>query len=225
MSFSRDGKLVVAAGRRDDPVKSRRWDRCDVRGHQWPDGARVPQKAIRWAALAPDGRMVVVATSHGGTRDTHFIGHRGRDGPNPLGQPAQDQRAGFYPVADMQFEAKSPWFRRPCEDGNVIRFNGLTGHEQRRFLAEWRTPEQQKAKRPRAPDLWEATFSADGRTLVSSQMEWVYVWDAESGTMRRKISIRTGTVANSRSPPTGARWRPRTVGTRGRLRRGHDPPV
>jgi WD40 repeat protein len=35
--------------------------------------------------------------------------------------------------------------------------------------------------------MWHASFSADGRTLVSSQMEWVYVWDVESGTMRRKI--------------------------------------
>ena len=31
-----------------------------------------------------------------------------------------------------------------------------------------------------------ATLSTHGRTLVSWQMEWVYVWDVESGTMRRK---------------------------------------
>ena len=35
--------------------------------------------------------------------------------------------------------------------------------------------------------MWQATFSADGRTLVSSQMKWVYVWDVESGALRRKI--------------------------------------
>ena len=69
----------------------------------------------------------------------------------------------------------------------MIRFNGLTGHEQRRFLAEWRTPEQQKARRPREPAMWHATFSADGRTMVSSQREWIYVWDAASGTLRRKF--------------------------------------
>src|SRR5262249_16917573 len=69
----------------------------------------------------------------------------------------------------------------------VIRFNALTGHEQRRFLADWRTPEQQKAKRPREPDMWEAVFSLDGRTLVSSQEQWIYVWDVESGAMRRKF--------------------------------------
>jgi WD40 repeat protein len=69
----------------------------------------------------------------------------------------------------------------------VIRFNALTGHEQRRFLADWRTPAQQKAKRPRDPDMWEAAFSLDGRMLVSCQMEWIYVWDVESGAMRRKF--------------------------------------
>ncbi len=40
---------------------------------------------------------------------------------------------------------------------------------------------------PREPYMWHATLSGDGRTIVSSQMEWVYVWDAESGTLRRKI--------------------------------------
>ena len=147
----------------------------------------VAQKEIRWAAPAPDGRMVVVATSHGSYGDTHFIGIEVGTGRTRWANPPEDQRVGFDPVAGMHFEANSPWFEAALRDGNVIRFNALTGHEQRRFLAEWRTPEQQKAGRPREPDMWEATFSADGRTLVSSQMEWIYVWDVESGTMRRKI--------------------------------------
>jgi WD40 repeat protein len=87
----------------------------------------------------------------------------------------------------MQFEAKSPWFLAALKSGDVIRFNGLTGHEHRRFLAEWRTPEQQIGSQPREPDMSQATFSADGHTLVSSHREWVYVWDVESGTMRRKL--------------------------------------
>ena len=149
--------------------------------------ARSLRKQIRWAALAPDGRMVVVATSHGGYGDTHFIGIEVATGRTRWANPPEDQRVGFYPVAGMHFEANSPWFQAALRDGNVIRFNALTGHEQRRFLADWRTPEQQKAGRPREPDMWEAAFSADGRTLVSSQMEWIYVWDVESGTMRRKF--------------------------------------
>jgi WD40 repeat protein len=35
--------------------------------------------------------------------------------------------------------------------------------------------------------MWEVTFSLDGRTLVSCQTEWIYVWDVESGAMRRRF--------------------------------------
>jgi WD40 repeat protein len=69
----------------------------------------------------------------------------------------------------------------------VIVFNALTGHELRRFLADGRTPEQRKAGRPDSPQLGWVTFSADGRTLVASTGEWLDVWDAETGTMRRRI--------------------------------------
>src|SRR5207248_2672773 len=90
-------------------------------------------------------------------------------------------------IAGMQFHSNSPLLEVAMRDGNVISFNGLTGREQRRFLADWRTLEQKKVGRPRNADMWEAKFSGDGRTLVASHMEWVYVWDVESGAMRRKI--------------------------------------
>src|SRR5262249_21367021 len=101
-------------------------------------------------------------------------------------KPALDQRQGFNPVAGMHFEGDSPWFVAGLRGGEGIRFNALTGHEQRRFLADWRTA-QEKAGRPQEPDMWTTTFSGDARTLVSSRMEWIYVWGVESGTMRRKI--------------------------------------
>ena len=187
VSFSRDGKLVVAAGRRDDPVK---FDDGIVAIYEAARGRTVReayQKQIRWAALAPDARMVVVATSHGAYGDTHFIGIEVATGQTRWANPPQEERGGFYPPAVIQFEANAPWFQAALRGGTVIRFNGLTGREQRRFLADWRTPEQRKANRPREPDMLEATFSADGRTLVSSQTEWIYVWDVESGTLRRKF--------------------------------------
>jgi WD40 repeat protein len=187
VSFSHDGKRLVVAGRRDDPVNG---DDGIVAIYEAASGRTVreiPQKLIRWAALAPDWRMVVVATSTGAYDDTHLIGIEVATGQTRWANPPKDQPAGFVMLATMQFAAKSPWFELAVRDGNVIRFNGLTGREQGRFLADWRTPEQQKARRPRDPDMGEATLSADGRTLVSSQMEWIYVWDIESGTMRRKI--------------------------------------
>jgi hypothetical protein len=74
-----------------------------------------------------------------------------------------------------------------CSGRSMIRFNSLTRREQRRFLAEWRTPEQQKAGKPEVPETWEAAFSPDGRVLATSQLEWIYVWDVASATMRRKF--------------------------------------
>jgi hypothetical protein len=185
--FSRDGQLVVAAGRRDDPVKFENGIVAIYEAERGNSVREVVQKQIRWAALAPDGRMVVVATSHGAFGDTHFIGVEIGSGRVRWINPPEDRRVAFYPVAGMQFEAKPPYFLAALRGGEVIRYNALTGHEQRRFLADWRTPEQQKAKRPREPDMWEAVFSPDGRTLVSSQEEWIYVWDVESGAMRRKF--------------------------------------
>ena len=71
--------------------------------------------------------------------------------------------------------------------GDVIHFDALTGKPQGRFLADWRSPEQRKAGRPRVPDLSDGVFSIDGRTLVSSSNEWVYVWDVGTGKLRRKV--------------------------------------
>jgi WD40 repeat protein len=187
VSFSRDGDLVVAAGRRDDPVK---YDNGIVAIYEATSGRsllEVPQKEIRWAALAADARMVVIATSNGSFGDTHFIGIEVATGKTRWANPRQDERVGFNPLAGMRFEGSSPWFQAALRRGEVIRFNALTGHDQSRFLADWRTEQQKIARQPREPDMWQATFSTEGRTLVSSQMEWIYVWDVESHTMRRKI--------------------------------------
>ena len=187
VAFSGDGQLVVAAGRRDDPVT---YSNGIVAIYEAATGRPVreaDQKEIRWAALAPDGRMVVVATSHGGWDDTHFIGIEVETGRTRWTNPPEEQRAGFVQMAGMQFQPDSSLLEAAMRDGNVIRFNGLTGREQRRFLADGRTPEQQKAGRREDPDLFTAAFSADGRTMVSSSDEWVCVWDVEAGTLRRRI--------------------------------------
>src|SRR5262249_21338838 len=60
VSVTRDGQLVVAAGRRDDPVK---YEDGIVAVYEAGSGKtlrEVVQNEVRWAALAPDGRMVVV---------------------------------------------------------------------------------------------------------------------------------------------------------------------
>jgi WD40 repeat protein len=185
--FSHDGKVVIAAGRRDDALKHVNGIVAIYDAVSGRTAREVSQHEIRRGALAPDGRMLVVATSSGGALDTHLIGVEVGNGRTRWANPPVDQKAGFRAVAAMQFEANSPWLNVALEDGNVIRLNALTGHEQRRIVADWRTPEHQKAGRIHEPHMWGAAFSGDGRTLVSSHIGRIYVWDVDSGTIRRTI--------------------------------------
>ena len=191
VGFSADGKLVFAAAHRMDWITHEfgfivfyeAGTGRTVREIRWKE------KPIRWAALAPDGRMLVVG-SDGSQGSTQFSGIESEAGRTRWTNPPEDQTFGFYPAVGLRFVANSHWFLAALRDGNVIRLNCLTGHEQRRFLADWRTPQQKNAGRPSDPSLHQATFSPDGRTLVSSHNEWLYVWDVESGTMRRQIRRR-----------------------------------
>ena len=90
-------------------------------------------------------------------------------------------------VAALQSEPGAPWFAAALKDGTVVRFNGLTGHEQRRFLADGRAPEKQQAVRPGSPVIATAAFSADGRAMASSYARWICVWDVAAGTLRHRI--------------------------------------
>jgi outer membrane protein assembly factor BamB len=187
VAFTRDGQHIVAAGRRDDPVKYSGGMVAVFDAATGTPQREADEETIRWAALAPNGRMVVVATSHGAWDDAHFIGIEVDTGRTRWTNPPAEERAGFVQLAGMQFQGNSSLLEVALRDGNVIRFNGLTGREQSRFLAYGRTPQQQQAARPKNPDIFTAAFSSDGRTMASSSNEWVCVWDVEAGTLRRRI--------------------------------------
>jgi len=187
VSFSSDGKLVLAAGRADDP---RNFEKGMVVVYETASGRtvrEVAQNDIRWGALAPDARMLVLVASDTSPESTRVMGIEVESGRRRWINPPAKKLAAFYPLAGLQFEASGPWFHAALPDGNVIRLNALTGHEQRRFRADSRRPEQQKAGPPHPWSLQAATFSSDGRTMVSSEGEWLCVWDVESGTLRRKF--------------------------------------
>ncbi len=225
VAFSHDGKYVVAAGRRDDPV---RYSGGIVAVYEAASGRtlhEVPQQQIRWAALAPDGRMVVVGTSHGGWGDRHFVGVEVGSGRTRWTNPPAEERVGFVMVAGMQFQPNSSFLEAAMRDGNVIRFNALTGREQRRFLADGRTPEPQKAGRRGRPDIFTAAFSDDGHTMVSSSGEWICVRNVEAGTLRRRI--RYPNAHGCFLTPGPRRQDRRDLGrsVRRGLRRGQNSPV
>jgi WD40 repeat protein/beta-lactamase regulating signal transducer with metallopeptidase domain len=187
VSFSADGRRVIAAGRRDDPVEYR--DGIIAVYHAGT-GLLVREdfsKEIRWGGLSPDGGIGVFATSQGSIGDTHLIGIELQTGKKLYVTPPEDERRGFWPMEAMQFRPNTPALLVAAKNGDVMEFDGLTGKEQRRFAADFRTPEQVQARKPRDYQMWTGAFSADGRTLISSSAEFVYVWDVETGKLRRII--------------------------------------
>jgi WD40 repeat protein len=87
VAFTRDSQHIVAGGRRDDPVRYSGGVVADFDATPGALEREADQETIRWAALAPNGRMVVVATSHGAWDDAHFIGIEGRHRPDAVDQP------------------------------------------------------------------------------------------------------------------------------------------
>ena len=216
VAFSGDGQLIVAAGRRDDPVKysggivavfdatTGRWSARPIRR---PSAGRPWHPTAGWSSSRPHTAPGTIRTSSGSRS-----GQAGRGGPIP----PTEERAGFVQLAGMQFQANSSFLEAAMRDGNVIRFNGLTGREQRRFLADGRTPEQQKAGRRRTSRHLHRRVQRrrphDG--LVFRRMglrvgrRGRYACVAGSATPTR-------TAASSPCPPTARRSRPRKFRTRG----------
>jgi len=218
VSFSSDGKLLVAGGRADDPGN---FDKGMAVVYEAASGRtvrEVAQNDIRWGALAPDARMLVLVASDTSPDNTRVIGIEVESGRTRWINPPANQLAAFYPLAGLQFEASGPWLHAALPDGTVIRLNALTGREQGRFRADSRTPQQQKAGPPNPRSLAAATFSRDGRTMVSSEGEWLCVWDVESGTLRRKFRQPRRVGCNITLAPDG-----RTLATCRRLYTAYEP--
>ncbi len=187
VAFSADRHRIVVAGSRDDPVN---WQEGIVAIYESRRGLlvqSVEQRRIRHAALSPDRKVIVAATSHGGIGDTHLVGIEFETGKILYTTPPDEVRAGFWKLTSMQFRPASLDLLLADGNGDVIQLDGLTGKEQRRFLADFRTAEEKLAAGRQQFQLWQANFSADGRILVSSSADVVAVWDVETGTMLRNI--------------------------------------
>jgi WD40 repeat protein len=193
VGFSRDGRLVVAAGRKGDQIGD---SNGIIATYEAASGRTLREVAfgpIARAALTPDGRMLVVATSQGIVNDTRFHGVDLGTGRIRWTIPPGDDQGLFPTVAAMQFRSGSPLVEVAMLDCRVVRLNALTGREQRRSLADARTPEQ-KAGGCLA-EFWEGTFSPDGRILAGwGSGGWICAWDVETGALRGRIS-----------PPSGCR--------------------
>ncbi|MHC5541944.1 WD40 repeat domain-containing protein, partial [Singulisphaera rosea] len=187
VAFSQDGRRVVVAGRRDDPVEYHDGIVAIYEANTGHPIRRVIHDEIRQAALSPDRTVLVVASSHGGLNETHLTGIEVESGRALYKTPLHRGRGGFWSIEAMNFRPGTQILDVAMGNSEVHRIDALTGKDETRFVADWRSPEQKKANRPDWAQMWEGSFSPDGRTLVSSSDEFVYVWDVESGALRRKI--------------------------------------
>jgi hypothetical protein len=181
VGFSRDGKWLLAAGHRDPSSATGQGIVVVYEAASGKVAREIPRGWIRLAAPAPDGRLVVVAN------DSSVVGIEVATGRQRWSTRTVSKPGTYVQPSALQFEASTPWFDVALKDGNVIRFNMLTGHEQRRFLADGRMPDQGQAAHPGDEVLSAAAFGADGRTMASFSRGWIGLWDVETGTLRRRI--------------------------------------
>lgn len=188
VQFSSDGRRVVAVGRRDDPIGGLN----GIVAVYWAATGQlireIPLREIRHAALSHDGKTVVAATTNGGADDTHLIGIDPNAGKTLYTVPPAEQRGGLWMMKAMQFEPRTSTLVVALADSNVVRFDGLTGKELSRFLADGRTPEEkQQQARQKILQTWNAAMSRDGRILATNVAESVYLWDLTTGKLLRRI--------------------------------------
>ena len=187
VAFSQDGRRVVVAGRRDDPVEYRNGIVAVYEASRGIPVRRAFLREVRHAALTPDRKILVAASTNGGANDTHLHGIEVETGRELYVSPPDEKAAGLWQMKSMRFRPDSRTLDLALGNGEVVQYDGLNGKQQKRFLADWRSPEQRRANRPSQPDLWEGDFSTDGRILVTSSDAWLYVWDVEAGKLLRKI--------------------------------------
>jgi WD40 repeat protein len=186
-AITADGKDVIVAGRRDDPVEFRNGlaVRYDIETGK-PRWEFTMKGSATVAALSPDEKTLVAATTHGSGGDTHLYGIHAERGLPLFIRPTEEDRVGYGRAQALKFAPDSESFWMATSGCELIRF-GKAGTEIQRRPIDYRTAEEIQKKPNRRPQMWHGTFSADARTLVTCTAESVYVWDVETATLRRSI--------------------------------------
>lgn len=203
VAFSRDGRRVVAAGRRDDPEE----DPGVVAIYEATTGhpiRKVHTPEIRAAAFAPDrGTIAVLTSSGGGADDSEAIGIEVETGRILYSTRPDRTRGRYWEVRAMGFRADSSQFDVAMDNADVIAFDALRGKVLERFLADDRTAERKKEDPFATPRLARVAFSSDGRRLVSSSSKKISVWDVASGRLKTQFPDPFKRGANLALSPDG----------------------
>jgi len=144
---------------------------------------------VSYAALAPDRSIIVVAANRGGFDVTQLRGIDVETGRTLWATPPDGVRGSFFQLRAIHFRPDSSSLDVAMGNGDVFRYDALTGKGQRLFVADARPPEERKPVRPGGvlQLLWLGAFSDDGRTLVSYDEQMIHVWDVDTGKLRRSI--------------------------------------
>jgi WD40 repeat protein/beta-lactamase regulating signal transducer with metallopeptidase domain len=185
VTFSRDERRVVAAGGRD-------LTNGIVAIYDAARGLLVREvqpRELHYAALSPNREIIVVAASRGGFDVTQLQAIEVETGRMLWTAPPDGVRNAFFQLRAIHFRPDSASLDVAIGNGDVIRYDALTGKEQRRFVADARPAEQRKPAHPLGvlQLLWLGAFSEDDRTLVSYVDRQVHVWDVDTGKLRRTI--------------------------------------
>ena len=202
LTVTRDDTRVIVAGDRVDPVERQNGL---VAIYASTDGQlirEIPFRAIDQAALSHDEKYLIAASSNGGGNDTHLHGIDLEKGEVLYVNPPMEQRDALRHIESMQFRPDGMILETTMENGNIVLFDGTSGNEIRRFIADSRTSAQIQANRPSGPHLRSGVFSPDGRTLISTSDEHVNVWDVDAGMLHRQFRHQhaTGYCAIAISP-------------------------
>ena len=187
VAFSGDGRRLIAAGHRFDPINNQSGIVAIYDASSGTLVRAIPGRDLYQAVPTTDGRIIVLK-SHEGSSRWPLTGVEPETGRVRWTIPAEGSGASFAPVNAMQVRPNTSLLEAATSDGNVIRFNALTGRELRRFRVDGRPPEERDAQ-PGRPTLGRSAFSADSRTLASTARDWIYIWDVESGMLRREIRL------------------------------------
>ena len=99
--------------------------------------SREANPSLASIAVTPDGKLILSA----GQRTVPITQTKLKfieveTGRTRWTKPPAEERAGFVQLAGMKFPSGSPFLAVAMRDGNVVRFNALTGREQRRGKAK-----------------------------------------------------------------------------------------
>jgi WD40 repeat protein len=205
VAFSSDGRRVLTASA---DGTARVWDAATGQAVTPP----LPHTCqVVHAAFSPDGRRVVTACGKGGSH--HLSGWRANALPKMAQLLSEERRFGHARVWDAETgKPLTPFLKDLWDSTDQVRYACfspdsrlvLTSHAHN-FAQVWDAATGKRAGPTLYHDGWVqyASFSPDGRRLVTACGNWVRLWDAVTGRLLVPPLKHDGAVSHASFSPDG----------------------